>query len=178
MFLLAAVTMTAAEPFVTFKWQENAVCLTNQQGDIQCDANDWKGVHIAVTNLKEDLKKVTGRSNYPIVVGTLGKSALIDKLAKKKLIDASLLRDKREKFIITWVKGQLVIAGSDKRGTIYGIYELSQQIGVSPWYDWADVPVEHHDELYIKKVSSPMASQPFATVASSSTTKPPACRVG
>ena len=151
MFLLAAVTMTAAEPFVTFKWQENAVCLTNQQGDILCDANDWKGVHIAVTNLKEDLKKVTGRSNYPIVVGTLGKSVFIDKLAKKKLIEASLLRDKREKFIITWVKGQLVIVGSDKRGTIYGIYELSQQIGVSPWYDWADVPVEHHDELYIKK---------------------------
>ena len=41
------------------------------------------------------------------------------------------------------VERALVIAGSDKRGTIYGVYDLSQEIGVSPWYWWADVPVEH-----------------------------------
>ena len=45
----------------------------------------------------------------------------------------------------------LVIAGSDRRGTIYGIYELSEQIGVSPWYDWADVPVVHREDLSIKR---------------------------
>ncbi len=44
----------------------------------------------------------------------------------------------------------LVICGSDKRGTIYGIYEISEQIGVSPWYWWADVPATHHDNLFIK----------------------------
>ena len=44
----------------------------------------------------------------------------------------------------------LVIAGSDKRGTIYGIYEISQQIGVSPWYWWADVPVRHRDALFVR----------------------------
>ena len=44
-----------------------------------------------------------------------------------------------------------MIAGSDKRGTVYGIYELSRQIGVSPWYYWADVPVEKHADLYIQK---------------------------
>ena len=49
------------------------------------------------------------------------------------------------------VDNQLVIAGSDRRGTIYGIYELSQQMGVSPWYDWADVPVEHHDSIFANK---------------------------
>ena len=43
------------------------------------------------------------------------------------------------------------IAGSDRRGTIYGIYELSQQMGVSPWYDWADVPVVHHDSIFVNK---------------------------
>ena len=46
--------------------------------------------------------------------------------------------------------GALVIAGSDKRGTIYGIYDLSEQIGVSPWYWWADVPVAHKDALFVK----------------------------
>lgn len=44
----------------------------------------------------------------------------------------------------------MLIAGSDKRGTIYGVYELSRQIGVSPWYWWADVPVTHQDAIYIK----------------------------
>ena len=45
---------------------------------------------------------------------------------------------------------RLTIAGSDRRGTIFGIYELSRQIGVSPWYYWADVPVEAHNQIFIK----------------------------
>ena len=148
---LAALFADAAEPFVTFSQQPNTVCLTGMKGEITYDKKDWKGVHIAIDNLKEDLQKVIGRSNVPVVIGTLGKSAPIDKLAKKNLIDASQLKGKTEKFIITMVKDQLVIAGSDKRGTIYGIYELSQQIGVSPWYDWADTPVEKQENIYIKK---------------------------
>lgn len=151
MLMLGAVGMSAAEQFVSFDNQADAVCLTDLKGDITCDPKDWKGVLLAVENLKKDLEKVTGRSNFPITVGTVGKSAAIDKLLKKKLIDAKELEGKREKFIITFIKGRLVIAGSDKRGTIYGIYELSQQIGVSPWYDWADVPVNHQDKLYIKQ---------------------------
>lgn len=150
LLVCAIVPTVAAEPFVTFTSQSDAFCLTDQKGAILYDQKDWKGVHIAIANLKKDLEKVTGRQDFPIVIGTLGKSAVIDKMAKKKLIDANLLKGKREKFIITTVNGQLVIAGSDKRGTIYGIYELSQQIGVSPWYDWADVPVEKHDRIYIK----------------------------
>ena len=70
---------------------------------------------------------------------------------KQKRINGNLLKGKREKFIITLIDGQLVIAGSDRRGTIYGIYELSQQMGVSPWYDWADVPIEHHDSIFVNK---------------------------
>lgn len=70
---------------------------------------------------------------------------------KQKRINGNLLKGKREKFIITLTDGQLVIAGSDRRGTIYGIYELSRQMGVSPWYDWADVPIEHHDSIFVNK---------------------------
>lgn len=70
---------------------------------------------------------------------------------KQKRINGNLLKGKREKFIITLTDGQLVIAGSDRRGTIYGIYELSQQMGISPWYDWADVPIEHHDSIFVNK---------------------------
>ena len=43
----------------------------------------------------------------------------------------------------------LVITGSDRRGTAYGVFELSRAIGVSPWYWWADVPVKHADALYL-----------------------------
>lgn len=86
---------------------------------------------------------------------------------KSKKLDARELKGKNEKFIITTVKDPvegipgevLLIAGSDKRGTIYGVYELSRQIGVSPWYWWADVPVERHEELYIKKVYIPMENR-------------------
>ncbi len=148
--ICAVVSVWAADRFVTFTPQGSAFCLTDQKGTIQYDQNDWKGVHIAIANLKKDLEKVTGRQDYPIVVGTLGKSAAIDQMAKK-VSAIKDLKGKTEMFIITTVKDQLVIAGGDKRGTIYGIYELSQQIGVSPWYDWADVPAEKHDQLYIKK---------------------------
>ena len=58
------------------------------------------------------------------------------------------VRGQWESYLIDVVDGNLVIAGSDKRGTIYGIYEISQRIGVSPWYWWADVPVRHQDEVY------------------------------
>ena len=151
LYVCAVISSQAADQFVLFAPQGDAFCLTGQKGAIVYDQNDWKGVHIAIANLKKDLEKVTGRQDYPIVIGTLGKSDVIDKMAKKKQINAKELQGKTEKFIITTVKDQLVIAGSDKRGTIYGIYELSQQIGVSPWYDWADVPAEKHEQVYIKK---------------------------
>ena len=61
------------------------------------------------------------------------------------------LKGKTEKYIIKTIGQQIVIAGSDKRGTVYGIYELSQQMGVSPWYYWADVPVVKREQLWAKR---------------------------
>src|SRR5690606_4142331 len=91
------------------------------------------------------------------IIGTLGKSKWIDELAGSKKINAEELLGKTEKFIIQHVAdpaegiaSAIVIAGSDKRGTIYGIYELSKQMGVSPWYYWADVPVTKQTNLYFK----------------------------
>lgn len=149
--LCVAQWANAAERFVSFNAGLDSECLTDHKGMVECDANDWKGVRIAVENLRKDLRAVTGRDDYQIFVGTLGKSEIIDVLAKKNKFIEKELKGKNEKFIITYIEGKgLVIAGSDKRGTIYGIYELSQQIGVSPWYDWADVPVEKHSTIYIK----------------------------
>ena len=137
---------------------------------IVVDGSDWKGVQRAANDLSDDVRKVTGISvslndkgeptvdgrresqmindKPSIIVGTIGKSKLIDKLIKQKKIDVRKVKGQWESYLIDVVDGNLVIAGSDKRGTIYGIYEISQHIGVSPWYWMADVPVKHQDELY------------------------------
>lgn len=152
-FVLAfavANLMMAADRFVFFGEQANSVCFSKLHGDIVTDKNDFKGVHIAVENLKKDLNKVLGRADLPIVVGTVGKSKAIEPFFKKKVLDKKQIEGKREKFLITFSKGKLVIAGSDKRGTIYGVYELSEQLGVSPWYDWADAPVRKQNQVFLK----------------------------
>ena len=126
--------------------------------DIFVDEQDWKGVIRAAADLADDVRKVTGTASEvktgrdmpkgSIVAGTIGKSALIDKLIKQKKLNVSKVRGQWESYVIDVIDGNLVIAGSDKRGTIYGIYTISERIGVSPWYWWADVPVRHQDEVY------------------------------
>ena len=155
--LLSAMSMSAAERFVSFQ-QGDLLINGNDKVEIYMDANDCRGVSYAANALVKDIRNVSGSQatitsnrKATILVGTSGHSAAIDQLVKQKRINGNLLKGKREKFIITVVDNQLVIAGSDRRGTIYGIYELSQQMGVSPWYDWADVPVEHHDSIFVNR---------------------------
>lgn len=164
--LLSTISMSAADRFVDFK-QGDLLLNANNRVEIYMDANDCKGVSYAAHALLKDIKTVSGTTatltsdagflkkadtaRPTILVGTIGHSTAIDQLVKQKRINGNLLKGKREKFIITLIDGQLIIAGSDRRGTIYGIYELSQQMGVSPWYDWADVPVEHHDSIFVNK---------------------------
>lgn len=174
MTLLSSLSLSAADKFVSFQ-QGDLLLNADNQIQIYLDHNDCRGVSYAVQALIKDIQKVSGspasiitdfttsskgsaskssKGNAPranILVGTIGHSAAIDRLVKLRRLDAKLLQGKHEKFIITLIDGQLVIAGSDRRGTIYGIYELSQQMGVSPWYDWADVPIEHHDSIFVNK---------------------------
>ena len=166
MALLSSLGMSAADQFVSFQKGDLLINRDNKV-EIYMDANDCKGVSYAANALVKDIIKVSGSKAVltsdaglkdkdaagkpTILVGTIGHSAAIDQLIRQKRINGNLLKGKREKFIITLVDGQLVIAGSDRRGTIYGIYELSQQMGVSPWYDWADVPVVHHDSIFVNK---------------------------
>jgi hypothetical protein len=134
---------------------------------ILVSGNDFPGVLRVAGHLENDLFKVTDlhskqiktiseATDFVIIIGTLGKSEIIDQLAKEGKIDANQLKGKWEKFTtqivdnpVKGIKKALVIAGSDKRGTIYGIYDLSSQIGVSPWYFWADVPVQKQSELHV-----------------------------
>lgn len=129
------------------------------------DPADNIGIQIALKSLQKDFAAVTGTQaqivNEPVqgglvIVGSLD-SKYIKQIVKSKKINEKDLKGKTEKYIMTMVdqplKGvdkALVIAGSDRRGTIYGIYELSEQMGVSPWYFWADVPVTRQENLYLK----------------------------
>ncbi len=131
------------------------------------DAGDYPGVVRAAHDLQADIFRVTGCtppfmdhgksfSGDMVFIGTIGKSAPIDRLIREGKLDVSEIRGKWEANLIQvvshplpGVRRALVIAGSDKRGTIYGVYDLSEQIGVSPWYWWADVPAEHKDALFI-----------------------------
>jgi len=160
--------MYAIEKFISFDGKENYFPLVtnNEKITIATFPDDHKGVIMAVENLKDDLFRVTGNqamlsdtysNDAKIIVGSLDKSKFIQALVKSGQIKEAELKGKKEKYIITLVKDPfgkggevLVIAGSDKRGTIYGIYELSSQIGVSPWYWWADVPVVKRENLYVK----------------------------
>ena len=162
--LLACIAMTAMAQAEKFCLADNGKTATIIVSD-----NDWKGVIRAARDLSDDVRKVTGTASQfdlqsensvgklpherqnlkgSILVGTIGRSRTIDALIKQKKIDVSKVRGLWESYLIDVVDGHLVIAGSDKRGTIYGIYEISRRIGVSPGYWMADVPVKHQDEVW------------------------------
>ena len=166
---------------VAFAFQSGDIVFTEQGADrfplvgsqaaaMVMSAGEPEGVKIAAANLQKDIERVTGQKpsltettemtgTAPIVIiGTVGQSGLIDGLIASGKINVSELGGKWETYIIQTIKNPygdvpdaLVIAGSDKRGTTFGIYEVSEQIGVSPWYWWADVPVEKRDRLYIAR---------------------------
>jgi len=131
--------------------------------------NDWPGVTRAAGDLSTDIERVTGvrpgvghssadlHDADAVVIGTIGRSRLIDDLVRRGKIDVSGIAGQWESAVTTivdhpmpGVARALVIAGSDKRGTIFAIYDLSEQIGVSPWYWWADVRIPHQDTLYVE----------------------------
>ena len=131
---------------------------------VYVDPSDFPGVARAANTLRGDIARVSGLTptqalgaRETIIAGTIGKNAIIDRLIRERRIDVSGIVGKWESFLIqvvphpqSGIDSALVIAGSDKRGTIYGIYDLSEQIGVSPWYYWADVPVVHRDALFVR----------------------------
>ncbi len=152
-------SLCAAESFVVFEPQKEAFALVDNQAPVALftPARTEEGVMMAVANLQKDILAVTGvrlpLTHKPqpgcVVIGTIAQPA-IRKVLLKAGVDLAQLEGKREKYILTTYDNHLLIAGSDKRGTIYGIYELSRQIGVSPWYWFMDVPIRQHSQLFIR----------------------------
>jgi hypothetical protein len=144
-------------------------CITNSGKSVPLliSSTDYPGVIKALRDLQHDIDAVTNAeprlfmdtipsARKILIVGTFG-SPIIDKLINSRLLNTDI-KGKWETYRIQVVKNPfpgveeaLVIAGSDKRGTIYGIYELSKKMGVSPWYWWADVKPGHRDIICLKK---------------------------
>lgn len=132
------------------------------------DSLDFKVVDIAAEMLDADIRLVTekelrkvyasGLNNIrapAVIAGTVGHSRIIDGLIKDGYLNVDDIRDKWESFIVETIDFPdrppiLVIAGSDRRATAFGLTSLSRAIGVSPWYWWADVTPAHKDGLYVE----------------------------
>jgi len=146
-----------------------AVVRNGRAADIYVDPKDHKVVIIAVEDFSEDVEKVTGVKprviktrgqigGEAIIAGSLDKSSLIKRLVEAGGVDVSSIRAQWESYAIMTVKDPLpgvskalVIVGSDRRGTAYGLYELSREVGVSPWVWWADSVPDRKDEIIIRR---------------------------
>ena len=144
------------------------IVLGNIVADIYVDSLDARLANIAAGLLADDVQRVTGRrprivtdparlAGQAIIIGSIGNSQLIDRLIAAHKIDVSDVQDRWETCKlqvldrpIPNVDAALVIAGSDRRGTAYGVFTLSKLIGVSPWYWWADAVPLHQDALVVK----------------------------
>jgi len=146
MCCLAPLGAGAVDMFVDFQhgdWQLNK----NGKVSIYVSPQEQRGVMNAARNLKTDLERVCGAEvtfvnsadDATIVAGT---AATLKQYQKE-------LKGRTEQYMLDARQDRLTIVGSDRRGAIFGIYELSRQIGVSPWYYWADAPIDRHEAIYI-----------------------------
>ncbi|MGC9150980.1 MAG: glycosyl hydrolase 115 family protein [Microbacter sp.] len=158
------------EAYILHNFRKGDFVLINHQKTtpIVVDTADYWGVLRAANDLRNDFQRVTGQlpsmlketsNQYKqlMLIGTIGKNRWIDRLVAKHLLNVDSVAGKWEAFTIQVVENPfpgiyqaLVIAGSDQRGTIYGIYDLSEQIGVSPWYWWDDVKPLQQSVLAVK----------------------------
>ena len=170
-FFCLIVLKLHSQNFITEKKEPNSflVASSSQAATIYIDPNDDWLINKAAELLQNDLEMVTGKkpvivhdlSNSEkniIIIGSIDNSAIIQKLVTEKKIGIKNIRGKWEAFQVQTIsnpfkgfENALIISGSDKRGTTFGVFELSKQLGVSPWYWWADVPVKKKSEVYIKK---------------------------
>lgn len=158
------------EPLLVEQAGEGDVALVDAQtlAGIYVDAKEVDLPRIAAGLLADDIERVTGRrprvthdatrvGEVAILIGTVGQSPVIDRLIESGKLDAADIAGTWEQFVIQTVDQPVdgvaravVIAGSDRRGTAFGVVELSEQMGVSPWYWWADVPPQQRKQVIVK----------------------------
>lgn len=128
-----------------------------------CDEAEFSGVKKIADKVCLDVERVTGKkpsvssgdtgAAAAVLFATLGKSPLAEKLAADAGLTAevSKITGKRECYVFSVRSDKIIIIGSDKRGTIYGLFHLSELMGVSPLVDWCGVLPAHHDNVELKE---------------------------
>jgi hypothetical protein len=167
-FLFFTIPLLFAQNIITEKKIAGSFPIVSSLGlpVIYTDDQDFVLAQKAGEFLRSDVERVTGKklslvhslsssANHIIIIGTLEKSSLIRQLVAEKKINLNQIRGKWEAWHMQVIRkpfkgidDALVIAGSDRRATAFAVFELSRQMGVSPWYWWADVPVKKKTELY------------------------------
>lgn len=152
---------------------ENFFMIVNDQSvvDVFCDTGENLSVKKTTDLFIKDIERVTGKqsnlvtdfkqaSGNVIIIGTIDKSPIIAKLTDSGQLDVTPIKNQWERFLIKTIdnpfhgiKKALVVAGSDRRGVSYGVFTISEAMGVSPWYWWADVPVKKYNSLYLKPLN-------------------------
>lgn len=173
-FILCVVLLSVSASYAQIRIQELfpkgksgfALSIAKEQATICYDVNDELVVKKAAELFAGDIEMVTGQKpkvtdvnekvKSLVIVGTIEKNKWIQELARKGKIDITSLQGTWERYLIQTVSNPcpgvskaLVVAGSDRRGAAYGLFSLSEMIGVSPWYWWADVPVKKQKTLYV-----------------------------
>ncbi|KAF8192809.1 hypothetical protein K438DRAFT_2017963 [Mycena galopus ATCC 62051] len=171
-FLVSTANAIGQKTCVTFESSPStfAVASGGKAAPILLSSDEWPGVQRAAQDFAADIQRVTGiiptvsnissssppPSSLPIIIGTLGKSSLIDQVVNSTKLDVSSIENQWEAFTTQVVANPLpgvphayVMIGADKRGTIFAMYDHSEQFGVSPWYWWADVPTPARSALFV-----------------------------
>ena len=132
----------------------------------------FEGVYRITEKVCGDVEQVTGvrpkiikwqgeLQPAQVYVATLGNSEMSEAIAEEEGIELSSLCGKRECFLFQVLKnGSLLIAGSDKRGTIYGLFHISELMGVSPFVHFADVVPAPQKEIIFSEKDSMQSKEP------------------
>ena len=172
LFAIPLPAQKAQSPYhlIVEKGTENDFCLVSDSVavDILVDKKDSKTVLLTAKLFSADVARISGHkpevknhlnpiSSECVIIGSIEESKFIKELVRKKKIDVSEIEGRWESCLIQTVNNPLpginkalVIAGSDRRGTAYGVFELAKQFGVSPWYYFADVSLKRRNEIFIK----------------------------
>jgi GH35 family endo-1,4-beta-xylanase len=125
------------------------------------DPEDPEAAQRAATAVRKDLAALAGAepeadSPHAIIAGTLGHSPRIERMVAAGKLEVEDLAGRWEAYSMQVVyqpedgiERALVIVGADRRGTVFGLYELARRLGVSPWSFWADVPVPRRAQAWM-----------------------------
>jgi hypothetical protein len=174
--LMAVLILTLLSQSGYSQSREFVIHDTSTTATIICDTTDYATVKLAARLLAEDIERITGHKpaiqndlkgikGNVIIIGSIDSSRLIRNPAIKKYINIAAIQGKWETYLVQTVKrplpgitNALIISGSDSRGTAYGVFNISERIGISPWYWWADVKPKQQSKLslpFISIVSNP-----------------------